>query len=428
MAVACLMMVSCNDDDPSKTNNPTGPEEPEVPEVPEEPEEPAEPGGKKLVFAVANNAIGGYYTFWIVMSGKDGAVLDTAQLENNSEHTLQAPAAFTDEEVTLTIVSNYTGPGSQDKETIITSYTHVPFGQYGRGPIAPFVMEPVQQEATVYVQAAGNLNLVVSGPALRMSQLEPVGGNNTMIRCGLVANQSGVLIAKIENPFQFLYKDVTVNRTYTVSINDFLPAGAQDISIPDAGSASIYLEGVNDAGRFGYYSYNEDAQGEMTGQMTVPVIPDLFTSYEVNMSLRNGKVVDTYTYRGSEIPVAMKQVDGTIQYAGTDNVISWHTTGTLDVVRLSVRSFFQHQTGSWLVYGPTGDQQVTLPIIPANIPVVAGDAIERSFGASAAEHGIETEIQEVSESSSYVDVLVKPSLVPGTPYDYTEILRRVTKP
>jgi hypothetical protein len=82
-----------------------------------------------------------------------------------------------------------------------------------------------------------------------------------------------------------------------------------------------------------------------------------------------------------------------------------------------------------LVFGPAGDQQVGLPVIPANIPVVAGDAIERSFEASAAGHGgIETEILEIPESSSYVDVLVKPSLIPGTPHGYKEILRRVTKP
>jgi hypothetical protein len=412
--VLAAMTWACSDDDTTVTDNP-----PE-PEVPEEPKE------RKLLFTVAENAIVAIQNVWVVLSDKDGTVLNAAQLRNGSDFTFEASEDFEDDDITLTIVSNY---NSDDGRTYteINTYTRLPFGQYGMASTVPFVDPPVKGEVVVNLDAGeGPVPYVrPSGPALGSWGYEPIQGRQDVIYCDLKTDKSGVLLTKITAPFTYLYTDIAIDKTYTFSIEEFHPAEAKDIKVPDSDYSTFELVGKNDYGNFSYFSYREDAQGDVGEYISVPSLPDFFTSYEVDISAQTGRVFENYKYKGGKIPDAMKHLDGTFEYTGTGSTVSWKTSGTLDAIQLRVFGFAQNGGGYWTVFGPPGSQHIVLPAIPANVSLASSDALERSFDMNVTRYGrLETQISEYPEHTGYTAVVLKPQLVPGTSFEFTEFLRR----
>jgi hypothetical protein len=417
ITLVAMMAWACSDDDANVTPDP----EPETPEVPEGPETPEEPQEKKLVFGLTGEVLLQESSFWVVISDKQGKVLETAQLQNNTSHTFEAPADFAEETVTLTLINNYDG---LSKLTVLKTYAQIPFGSYGlERPETPLTVEHL---ASLTLEDYGDwyqTSTVAIGKIHNGFNFESTG-NDATIDASLSAEEATVLVVKTDNPFYYFKTKLYEGDKQSVPRSAFQQAGAHDIQIPDMAWIFYSIAGINDEGWFGYY--NTSDVSPQANYKTVPVIPDLFTSYEVALSgTAGGRLWDYYDYHGGAFPAAMKQVEGTVTYSvGEDNKVSWQTTGEFDVVSITASSNGGVQAVTWDVHGPTGDNQsVVVPEIPTSIPLVSTTAA-RSFRALSNNYKPETMMTEYTGLSGYVDVWVKPELVPGFTLPWTEKLRR----
>lgn len=414
VVLVAMMAFACSDDDGTKA--PAG-----DPETHEDPDET--PEAKKLAFTVTGNVVPTGASAWMVLSDKQGNVLDAAELKNNATHTFEAAENFAEDNVTLTVIRNY-----HAKYTSVDTYAQVPFGQYGFATIST----PGAAVGKVTVNVDGyegdRLSITNSGPRVPYSTAEQFERTDTGVKIGFTtwSQKSKVLIAKNAAPFQYLYGEYEQNTPYTVQLNEFNLAEAIDVPWPgDAEFAAWQITGINSDGDFRYYTTSRVRSLESPEEFqTIPVMPDFFTSYSVTLSARSGNVSNVYSNKGSEMATTMKYMDATFLYAQNDNRFTWETTGTADAVRLQVLASLDGNQSDWRIHGPTGQYEVNVPVIPASVTLSSGN-MKRSF-AELAENAVSytTELREYAGYTSYFDVDVKPALIDNTSMTWTEILTK----
>jgi hypothetical protein len=410
VVLLAMMAWACSDDDADVTTD-----NPENPEVHEEPE------GKKLVFAITGNAISPASSYWLLVSDKDGEVLDAAQLKNNESHTFEAAEGFAEETVTLTLIRNQTST-----YTSIDTYANVPFGEYGIAAAAGVSVGKVNVNLEGY--AGQQYYTIPSGPAIRNPVLDSFSkvDDVTKIAFTTVAQKSKVLITNNEAPFEYVYGDFEQNTEYTIPAGDLAYAETQDLPWPDdAKLAGWQITGINSEGSFLYFRMNrERSLSEPEEFGTIPVIPDFFTSYSVVQSATTDNVSNNYFYKSNTLAATMKYVEATLLYAQNGNTFTWETTGTSDAVWIQVAARLDGAQANWTIHGPTGEQSVVVPVIPTTVTGTAPN-MKLSFAEFAENaRSYTTSLREYPEHTGYVDVDVKPNLVPGTSLTWTEFLTK----
>lgn len=410
VVLLAMMAWACGDDDADVTTD----NDPEVHEEPETPER------KKLVFTITGNVVPSGSSAWMILSDKRGDVLEAAELKNNESHTFEAVEGFAEETVTLTVIRNYTA-----KYTSVDTYFQVPFGEYG---LATTGTGGVVNKVTLTLEGyeGDRLSITNSGPRVPSTYPELFESTDTGAKIGFTtwSQTSKVLIAKNSAPFQYLYGDFEQNTPYTVQMSEIESSDEKDFPWPgDAEIAGWQITGTNSDGDFRYYTTTRQRSLANPEQfVTIPVIPELFTSYSTTLTARTGNVADVYWYKGSETATALKYIDAAFTYAQNGNKFNWETTGTADAVRMQVIATIDGNQSDWRVHGPTGEQEVNVPVIPATVTLSSGN-MKRSFAELVeSAKSFTTELREYPDYTSYFDVAVEPALVNNTSLTWTEIL------
>ena len=410
VVLLAMMAWACSDDDANVTKD----NEPEVHEEPEIPER------KKLVFAVGN-AISSVSSYWLLVSDEDGEVLDAVQLKNNETHTFEAAEGFAEETITLTLVRNQTST-----VTSIDTYAKVPFGEYGIATAPGVSVGKVNLNLVGY--SGKQYFTIPAGPAIRNPTVDTFSkvDDVTKIAFTTVAKKSKVLISNNEAPFEYAYGEFEQNTEYTIPANDLAYAETQDLPWPDdAKVAGWQITGVNSEGNFLYFRVNrERSLSEPQEFETIPVIPNFFTSYSVVQSAVTDNVSNNYFYKSNTLATTMKYVDATLLYAQNDNAFNWETTGDADAVWFQVFARLDGAQANWTIHGPAGEQHVVVPVIPTTVTGTAPGMKLSFIDFSENARSFTASLREYPEHTSYVDVDVRPTLVPGASLTWTEFLTK----
>jgi hypothetical protein len=411
VVLLAMMAWACSDDDGTK--------EPEIKDPDPETESPE---GKKLLFAITGNVIGTAtgYSGWLLISDKQGNVLETAELKNNETHTFEAAESYAEQTVTLTLVRNY------PNYTSVYTYAQVPFGEYGLTAATSTPIVSGSTNVTLEDYTDDVFTMSTSGPSVvsirpQKFELTEAGAE---LSISTRAKKSKVLFVRNSEPFLYALSELEQNTNNVIHASDFVSADAKDFEIPDTEYAGWQITGVNNDGQFLYYNWVVGRPlVDPPAVRSIPVLSDFFTSYIAVLSSRNGNAADKYSYKGIDVPTSMKYLDGTLTYDRGGNRQVWETTGVADAVKLSVLGVDGQNRADWQVYGGTGSQVVVVPEIPANVPLSGGN-MKRSFAELADEYEVTTDLIDYLEYTGYMDVIVKPSLVPGTTLSWKEIVTK----
>jgi hypothetical protein len=420
-----MMAWACSDDDVKKAPDPE-PETPEAPGTPETPETPeVEEDPKEFVFTIQGNVLSAETSLWVLVSDRQGNVFGTGEVKNNTSVTFNAPENFAEETVTLTLISNFDG---SFKSVSVSTFTHIPFGTYGweipddNG--SGGTSTPAEHMAGLTLKDYDNWTSYTSitGPNVNYGRAESED-TDTKFSISMRTETAKVLIAKTNSPFKYFYTELTEGDNQIVPSSAFLPAETHDIQVPEAEFVSYNIAGINGEGQFSYYNQNDN---DPTSHRAIPVIPDFFTSYAVSLTAQKGNVWNYYDFRGTTLPDALKQIEGTVtSNVGTNNNVSWQTTGVFDAVSVRVTGIGENlQFADWIVHGsPGNNQSVVVPEIPATVPLVSTN-MERSISALSAKYSFKSLLTEYPDYTGYFDVVVRPTIVLGASLPWTEILRK----
>lgn len=404
------LMWACGDDDS------VAPEKPNDPDL----ETPETPVVRKMSYEMHGYEEAGF-DYWIILSDDQGAILDHKKMVNNTTYTFDAPAEFNGNVINLTLVRNERPQinGEYVDRSVIATYTDVPFGVYGDSPLktAP------QQQPLGYVSVDGFLNseqygtYVVSAPQRGDVSYKFERYDQAMIYLRDTTDRSAVMIMTQKAPFSYLYTEMNGSENYERSLDDFKIADVQQVYAPEgATTMSAALFGETDRGLFTYFS--GPPLTVESGAISVPYVRDVFDTYTGYYSTAiEDDVYRQYFTGRTTLPTVMSTLNAKIDYTLKDNVLSWQTTGAIDIARVraaAVGAFSKGDAVYWDVYAGAS-KQITPPVIPDDI-ILSGakEGVYKRFQDLADGRTLRTEIVDGTDFNGYVDYVIGLYLKTGT--------------
>lgn len=382
-----VLLFSCRDDDDSKT---TG----------------------VVRFYVPDGSIQNNEHYWIILSNETGQVLDWKPLQNAETYSYTLPGNV-NESVTMTTVYSRPIPGGAGFSTssTITSYANVPAGTYTFDYFAVTgsdeTMDPAYLTLSGFSASDNQLEWIY--PQGMLTDTTDVDDPDTGLKLELAPlAQKTALLAIVRGELDhYLYTEIEAGETIARSAEDFETFTPQPISIPEGMNwAFLQVSGNNAYGEFPYYS---DMWG---GPQEVPTAPGIFDSYTLQATMSDPANERSFNVRlTGELPSEMPLLESALQhFTAEDDVVGWKTTTTsLDAVNIMVSKNEAAYSLYWSVVGDGGEQSITLPRIPDDIPLegVPASVNARSFTALARQDGATFSLLNFPHYTDYQDYLRK---------------------
>jgi hypothetical protein len=342
---------------------------------------------RTIVFSVPEDYLG-KDEGWIVASDATGNVLETTPMEPGTDYTFDIPAAISENSVTLTLIRNIMGMEGERFTTTINTYTDVAPGNYGFA-VLKWGSEPDGKASTFVltdgIDDMGSHAWVFPVGRPPASLINELGDGGVQITTQPFVDKSALLLISSAKPFKYLYTEIEPAKEYTRTAADIKAGVTKTLEVPDAGRTLIYLRGSNAMGLFSYFNFVKDGPRRSTS-VDVPLLPDVFSSYNLSVDLQQHDVGKSwgFVWNDKTLPDRIEMLDATVEeIAVRGESISCTAKASEPIDAAGIGAVYAVQDGFWVewnVWGAGGNQSITPPHIPAEIPMsIEGDDNVRSF-------------------------------------------------